>query len=95
MEIRFKIEYHELVVKEDILKNPKNYKDRIKKSIEDKLQTQPELFGKPLRKSLKNYRSLRVGDYRVIYRISKNVVKIFIIKHRSVVYKKVSIRIVD
>lgn len=84
----YKIEYHELVVKEDIPKLSAGNKLRIKKSIEDKLVTGPEVFGKPLRKSLKNYRSLRVGDYRVIFRIEGARVKIFIIQHRSVVYTK-------
>jgi len=101
MEIKFEIEYHFLVVKEDIPKISKKEKDRIKRAVEDKLQTQPELFGKPLRKSLRNYRSLRVGDYRVIYRIEppalgggrKKIVKIFVIRHRSVVYKFASVRI--
>ena len=93
MEIKFDIEYHETVVKEDIPKISKKEKDRIKKAIEDKLQTQPELFGKPLRKSIKNYRSLRVGDYRIIYRITKKIVKVLIIQHRSVIYKNASVRI--
>jgi mRNA interferase RelE/StbE len=93
MEIKFDIEYHELVVKEDIPKISKKEKNRIKQAIEEKLQTQPELFGKPLRKSLKNYRSLRVGDYRIIYRIQKQTIKIFIIQNRSTVYKKSMTRI--
>ena len=84
----YRIDYHELVVKEDIPKLSGANKLRIKKSIEDKLVTDPEVFGKPLRRSLKNYRSLRVGDYRVIFRIEEARVKIFIIQHRSVVYKK-------
>lgn len=87
MEIKYTVEYHELVVSEDIPKISKKEKDRIKKSIEEKLQSHPELFGKPLRNSLKNYRSLRVGDYRIIYRIEKEIIKIFVIQHRSIVYK--------
>lgn len=95
MEVKFDIEYHELVVKEDIPKISKREKIRIKQAIEEKLQTQPELFGKPLRKSIKNYRSLRVGNYRIIFRIARRTVKIFIIQHRSVVYKKASTRILN
>lgn len=93
MEIEFNIEYHESVVKEDIPKIGKKEKDRIRLAIESKLQIRPELFGKPLRKSLKNYKSLRIGDYRIIYRIEKKTVKIFIIQHRSVVYKNAPNRI--
>lgn len=92
MEVKYNVEYHEKVVKEDIPHISKKNKDRIKKAIEEKLQTRPELFGKPLRKSLKNYKSLRVGDYRIIYRLEKKVVKIFIIQHRSIVYETASVR---
>jgi len=90
--MKYTLEYHELVMKEDIPKLSKKIKARIKNAVEEKLTTEPELFAKPLRKSLKNYRSLRVGDYRVIFRIEKKVVKIFLIKHRSDVYEKASKR---
>lgn len=83
----YEIEYHESVVKKDIPKLGVSIKDRIKKSIEEKLLVAPEKFGKPLRKSLKNNRKLRVGDYRVIFRIEKKKVKIFKIGHRSIAYK--------
>ena len=88
MGLNFKIEYHELVIKEDISKLSKTNKKRTKKAIEGKLLTEPELFGKPLRKSLKGYRKLRVGDYRIVFRINKNIIKIFLIAHRSIVYQK-------
>lgn len=83
----FEILYHEAVLKKDIPALSKTVKERIKAAIEEKLVTAPEKFGKPLRRSLKGYRKLRVGDYRVVFRIEKNTVKIFFIQHRSVVYK--------
>jgi mRNA interferase RelE/StbE len=94
MEIKFELDYHELVKKNDIPKIPENIKKRIKSAIEYRLTLEPEVFGKPLRKSLKGYRKLRVGDYRVIFRIEGKRVKIFIIQHRSVVYKNAEMRIV-
>ena len=89
----FDILYHEAVVKNDIPKLPLLRKAKIKTAIENKLTEHPELFGKPLRKSLKGYRKLRVGDHRVIFRIEKMTVKIFAIQHRSVVYKMTDNRI--
>lgn len=89
----FKILYHEAVVSEDIPKISKEWGANIERSIEDKLTSRPETFGKPLRSSLKGYRKLRVGDYRIIFRIEKNTVKIFAIKHRSIVYETVKKRI--
>lgn len=84
----FEIHYHELVVKKDIPKLSKNVRARIKRAIEEKLTTHPEKFGKPLRRSLKGYRKLRVGDYRIIFRIENQTIKIFAIQHRSMVYTK-------
>lgn len=84
----FGIFYHELVVKNDIPKLTKTIKTRIKNDIEKKLTAHPEKFGKPLRKSLKGYRKLRSGDYRIIFRIEEKTIKILLIGHRSVVYKK-------
>ena len=89
----YKIEYHRDVVHNDIPKLSKEWKDTIKKSIEEKLTTQPEIFGKPLRYSLRGHLKLRIGDYRVIFRIEKNTVKILAIKHRSVAYTGIEKRI--
>ena len=87
MGVIFDIVYHEAVVKEDIPRLSKTDKARIKKSIEEKLSIAPEAFGKPLRRSLKGYRKLRVGDFRVIFRIDGRTVKILVIGHRSIVYR--------
>lgn len=52
-----------------------------------KLETNPYL-GKPLRGELMGKRSLRVGDYRVIYAVDedKKVVILFTVGHRKAVY---------
>ena len=93
MGVIFDILYHEAVVKDDIPKLRLLWKVKIKTAIENKLTERPELFGKPLRKSLRGYRKLRVGDYRVIFRIEKTAINIFAIQHRSVVYKMIDNRI--
>ncbi len=92
MGVAFKIMYHERAVKADIPKLTISDRDRIKRAIEKKLTVEPEIFGKPLRRSLKGYRKLRVGDYRVIFRMEKKMVKIFCVGHRTVVYKEVNKR---
>lgn len=93
MEVSFDICYHELVVKEDIPRLSLEWREKIKRAIENRLTTRPEAYGKPLRQSLKGYRKLRVGDWRVIFRIDGKTIKIFIIQHRSVVYKMIQKRI--
>lgn len=89
----FNVVYHYLVVRDDIPKLPSEWRKRVRRTIEERLTTQPDLYGKPLRRSLKGYRKLRVGDYRVIFRIEKNTVRILVIQHRSEVYKAAEKRI--
>ncbi len=90
--MKFEIEYLKDVQRIDIPALSKREKLHIKSAIENKLATDPEVFGKPLRRSLKGYRKLRVGDYRVIFRIQENTVKIIAIAHRSIVYKRFTSR---
>ena len=84
----YTIEYLVTVVKEDIAVLPPSIKTVIKKAIEERLTVDPISFGKPLRYSLKGHRRLRVGNYRIVYRIenTKHLVVIIAIKHRKDVY---------
>lgn len=89
----FEIVYHHLVVRDDIPKLSKEWKEKVRSAIEKRLREQPDLYSKPLRRSLKGYRKFRVGDYRVIFRIEKNMVKILVIQHRSAAYTEAEKRI--
>ena len=91
--MKYKIVYHPLVVRDDIPKLSIEWKAKIQKAIEERLTTHPETYGKPLRKSLKGFRKLRVGDYRVIFLLEKSTVKILVIQHRSIVYHRINKRI--
>ena len=91
--MNFKIIYHPLVISSDIPKLSAEWRTKIQKAIEGRLVTYPEIYGKPLRRSLKGYRKLRVGDWRVIFLLEKNTVKILIIQHRSVIYDRINKRI--
>ena len=93
MALKFEIQYHPLVIRDDIPKISSAWRDRIKTAIEDKLMTYPEVHGRPLRRSLRGYRKLRVGDYRVVFRITGSRIYIMAILHRSVVYDVVSDRV--
>ncbi len=87
MAVAFTIQYHPDVAHKDIPTLTAVWKGHIRIAIEEKLATAPEMFGKPLRQSLRGYRKLRVGDYRVVFRIDSTIVRIVAILHRSVVYK--------
>jgi mRNA interferase RelE/StbE len=88
----FEITYHKKIV-EDISVISSTHKNTIKKAIEEKLITSPEFFGKPLQFSLNGLRSLRVGDYRVIFQLKKKEVFVVLIAHRSIVYKLIHKRV--
>jgi mRNA interferase RelE/StbE len=88
----YTITYDQDVIKKDIPHLDKKIKEIIKKTIEKKLMTHPEIFGIPLRSNLAGYRKLRIGDYRVVFTIKKQVVDILVICHRSEVYQIASTR---
>jgi len=82
----YEVIYHSLVVKNDISKFGNAEKKRVIFAIESKLTIHPEIYGVPLHQNLAGYRKLRVGDYRIVFRIMKKQVAIFAIAHRSFVY---------
>jgi len=86
----FEIEYLDRVVEDDIPVFPKATRDQIKKAIEQRLTQDPIGLGKPLRYSFVGHRRLRVGDYRIVYRIDhhRRTVIIVTIKHRKDVYQE-------
>ena len=83
----FNVTYHQDVKDIDLPKINKDIKLRIKKAIEERLMNDPLKYGKPLRKSLKGYWKLRVGDYRVVYKIEGSNIIVLAIIHRKEVYK--------
>ncbi len=89
----FELRYHPDVRDVDIPQLNETLKKRIKKAIEERLSISPYQYGEPLRKTLKGYWKLRVGDYRVVYRVEGNEVRIFAIINRKDVYKKIIKRI--
>ena len=91
--IKYTLVYHPNVKKADLPPIPANLRDRIKRTIENRILKDPVKFGLPLRKSLKGYRKTRVGDYRIIYRLKGNTIFILKIGHRKEVYTQSSKRV--
>jgi len=85
----YRIEYLKDVVKTEIPSLSKSAKALIMRAIEERLTVEPIKFGKPLRHDLSGYRSLRIGNYRVIYSIDvvNHVVIISAIHHRKDAYE--------
>lgn len=85
--MKYRTEYLESVVRDDIPRLSATAKRRIRAAIDQKLGSHPVEFGKPLRYSFRGARRLRVGDYRVVYTIEPpDVVVIVKIGHRRDVY---------
>lgn len=89
----FTLLYHPAVAKEDIPLIPRNIQRRIATAIESRLTDAPERYGAPLRKTLKGYWKLRVGDYRVLYKMNRGEVTILGIRNRKSVYDDILRRI--
>ena len=89
----FTLRYHPAVSADDLPLIDRKMKDRIRRAIEERLQTSPHEYGEPLRKTLKGYWKLRVGDYRVVFKIMKSEVWILGIRHRKEIYKDIEKRV--
>ncbi len=84
----WRVTYLPRVTEEDIPALPKKVKEQIKKAIEERIACEPFLYGKPLRFSLSGLRRIRVGDYRVIYKIINDEKEVIVtaIGHRKDIY---------
>lgn len=89
----FTLRYHPAVRDDDLPLIDRKSKDRIRKAIEERLQTAPHDYGEPLRKSLKGYWKLRVGDYRIVFKIVESEVWILGIRHRKSFYPDIDKRL--
>jgi len=88
----FKLIYHADVKKVDLPKIDKKNKSMIKRAIEERLTSCPEHYAKPLQRTLKGYWKLRVGDYRVVFKIYEKQIIILGIIHRKKVYSLINKR---
>ncbi|MDY6854937.1 MAG: type II toxin-antitoxin system RelE/ParE family toxin [Thermodesulfobacteriota bacterium] len=88
----YKLAYHPDVKKVDLPKIDAKNKVMIKAAIENRLSIHPEIYGSPLRRTLKGYWKLKVGEYRIVYKISSNKIYILGIINRKDVYSEVEKR---
>lgn len=89
----YKLRYHPDLRDEDLPKINKNIQKRIKTAIEKRLLVAPERYSEPLRRTLKGYRKLRVGDYRIVLKLQDEDILILGICHRKDVYERIERRI--
>ncbi len=72
---------------------PLNVQSRIAQALAGRLHEAPEKYGQPLRGTLQGYWKLRVGDYRVVFKIVGSEVWVLGILHRRQVYEDVLRRV--
>jgi len=91
--MNYRLIYHADVRKLDLPRIDMKNKSMIKRAIEERLTIHPEVYGKPLQRSLKGYWKLRVGEYRVVFKISGNDILVLCIVHRRDVYQRTKKRV--
>jgi len=85
--------YHPDIPRKDLPRIHRNVQSRIADALALRLGESPEKYGQPLRGTLGGYWKLRVGDYRVVFKIVGDEVWILAILHRRQVYEDVARRI--
>ena len=82
----YALRYHPDVARLDVPRVGHAARSRVERAIEDRLVHAPDQYGKPLRGTMKGLWSLRIGDYRAIYRIDGEEVQILRVGHRREAY---------
>ncbi len=89
----FSLRYHPDVKTVDLPLIDNKMKQRIKKAIEERLVLSPQDYGQPLRKTLKGYWKLRVGDFRIIFKVVESEIRILGIRQRKDIYLEIPDRL--
>ena len=76
--MNYRIEYLEEVFHQ-LAKIPRNIRNTITKAINERLSSNPYRF-KPLVCNWKGFFRMRVGDYRVIYKVNKDKITVLIVR---------------
>lgn len=83
----FQLQYHRLVLEQDLPGLDPPIRKRIQSVIEHRLMLDPEKHSQTLRHSLSGLRKLRVGDWRVLLTLEKSEIWILWIGHRKDLYQ--------
>ena len=78
--MNWSVEFHPLVRDQDLPALDRAARARILTAIREKLTVDPEAYGERLRAELHGYWKLRVGQYRVIYEVHKNLITVLVLK---------------
>jgi mRNA interferase RelE/StbE len=76
----WKVDYHSLVIEIDLKEIHRHDQKHILDTSDERLGKDPYAYGEPLKGDYKGYWRMRVGIYRVIYKIIKDDVVVVVIK---------------
>ncbi|MBU0972232.1 MAG: type II toxin-antitoxin system RelE/ParE family toxin [Proteobacteria bacterium] len=76
--MKWEIIYHK-EIDEDLKSAGPSAARRIIKIIDKKLVSEPEKFGAPLSYNLRDFRKLRIVDFRVVYQVLHKKVIVFVL----------------
>lgn len=85
--MKFHIAHDRRVLREDMPGIPPANRAQIARAVSERLTVDPTGLGKPLTGEFKGLRRLRVGDWRVIYKVNGQTVTIRAIRRRRDAYK--------
>jgi mRNA interferase RelE/StbE len=93
----YTVEIDDLVFSEDFKGIDKSGQKRIMKAVRKKLTVEPRAYGKPLAGQYKGFWKLKVGPYRVVYKILESELTVYVIKvgyrRETEVYKELAKRL--
>ena len=89
----YELIYHPDVKAIDLPKIDRKKREMIRRAIENRLLAHPESHGEKLQRTLRDYWKLRVGRYRIVYRMVGNKIRILGIIDRKDVYKQIEKRL--
>ena len=75
--------------RDDLIVIPRNVAGRILHAIDDRLSRDPIRYGERLRQSLRGFWKMRIGDYRVVYEIAGQEVRVYGVMNRRDVYGRI------
>ena len=89
----YHLQYHPDVKLKDLPKINKNIQKRIKTAVQQRLLSAPERYSESLRRTLKGYRKLRIGDCRIVLKLEQATILILGNCHRKDICERMEWRL--
>ena len=80
-------------IEADLAALPRNMSERVVRAMEERLAAAPHQYGERLRRSLRGFWKLRVGDLRVLFEIAGREVRVYAVMDRREVYRRAAPRL--